>query len=108
MNLVERFWSRVDKANDCWVWTGAKTPKGYGKIYSNSKCVYTHRVSWELANENVIPEGIEVCHHCDNPSCVRPEHLFLGTSKDNRLDSMNKGRATPPPPSDGMNNGRAK
>jgi hypothetical protein len=91
----ERFWSKVDKSNDCWVWTGCKNKKGYGVagsgIIGGSK--RAHRACWEYCNGK-IPDGLGVLHKCDNPPCVNPEHLFLGTNQDNVDDRERKGRAS--------------
>ncbi len=94
--FVSRFWSRVDKTSACWLWTGGKTTAGYGILYSNgrgSRRVYAHRVVWELTS-GPIPEGLLVCHTCDNPPCVNPAHLWLGTDADNAWDKSRKGRST--------------
>ncbi len=94
MSLAERFWAKVDKSGDCWLWTGAKTGRGYGAInvLASGKFGHAHRVSWEMANGIAPPAGMSVCHHCDVPACVRPSHLFLGTAKDNAQDMVAKGR----------------
>lgn len=90
-----RFWSKVEKTDGCWEWKGRKLPKGYGKIGFKGKEEYAHRVSWIL-HFGEIPRKIQVCHTCDNPSCVRPSHLFLGTNSDNQLDCEMKGRRNRP------------
>lgn len=95
MPIDARFWSKVDKTGDCWVWTAGTRGRGshrYGAIRINGKNRSAHRVSWELTN-GPIPGGLVVCHHCDNPPCVRPDHLFLGTVQDNALDRDRKGRS---------------
>jgi hypothetical protein len=86
-----RFWSKVEKSGDCWKWR-ANTRKGYGSIKVNRKELYAHRHSWEIHN-GAIPPGLSVLHKCDNPLCVRPDHLFIGTQKDNMSDCSNKGRS---------------
>lgn len=87
----ERFWLRVRKTRGCWRWLGTSVGTGYGAIHVNGKNILTHRYSWELAN-GPVPKGLYVLHKCDNPSCVRPNHLFLGTYKDNFEDMRRKGR----------------
>ena len=88
---MDRLWSRVDKTGDCWVWTGATTTAGYGEIRFGGKVVRVHRLVYELT-VGPIPEGMGVLHRCDNPPCCRPDHLFLGTQRDNARDMVAKGR----------------
>ncbi|WP_461522897.1 HNH endonuclease signature motif containing protein [Rhizobium leguminosarum] len=80
----------------CLIWIGNVTTRGYGKISYQNKTLLAHRVSWELANNRRIPDGLFVCHRCDEPSCVNPCHLFLGTPKENMVDMVFKGRSKPP------------
>ena len=96
MDEQERFWSRVDRSpGGCWEWTGRRARGGYGEIWWHGRDQRSHRVAWELL-EGPIPEGLFVCHHCDNPPCVRTSHLFLGTALDNNRDRQAKGRTTGP------------
>ena len=91
---ADRFWPKVDKSGDCWPWTGTRLPKGYGQFGRGRRgagMAKAHRISWEL-HYGPIPEGLCVLHHCDNPPCVRPDHLFLGTQSDNLADMTAKGR----------------
>lgn len=85
------FWSQVEKTDGCWVWKGKKYGNGYGRSTVNGKRGPAHRHAWELTN-GPIPEGLYVCHHCDNKPCCRPDHLFAGTQKDNMQDWTNKGK----------------
>lgn len=95
--LVHRFWRNVDMSGDCWVWTGMRHPQGYGVISVNGRQVRAHRVAYELEVEP-IPSGAMVNHHCDNPPCVRPDHLYIGDAKTNARDMWARGRACMHPP----------
>jgi hypothetical protein len=89
-----RFWAFVIKS-DCWIWYGDRTKQGYGtysvKVNGKWQTIGVHRISYELYYGS-ISDGLFVCHHCDNPPCLNPEHLFLGTAKDNVQDMLHKGR----------------
>ena len=94
MTPEERFWSKVDRTGECWRWTASRTSAGYGKASTDGRLDGAHRIAWRLAY-GAIPDGMWVLHHCDNPPCVRPEHLFLGTHRDNMADARAKGRLSP-------------
>lgn len=96
--LVDRFWEMVRRgpSEECWPWTGSTRAGGYGAIAvrvpgRRHRLAPAHRVSWELHN-GPIPDGLQVLHRCDNPPCVNPAHLFLGTNDDNVADMLSKGR----------------
>lgn len=92
-----RFWERVDKRgpDDCWPWMGFRTSTGYGRTSLLHRTYQAHRVSWALAF-GPVPDGLHVLHRCDNPPCVNPAHLFVGTHEDNMRDREKKGRCVHP------------
>lgn len=90
---VDRFWAKVDTSGECWLWTGALVA-GYGSFFVNNAHVKAHRFSYALVH-GPIPDGLDCCHHCDNPPCVRPSHLFAGTRLENMQDMVTKGRGVP-------------
>jgi hypothetical protein len=97
----ERFWSKVQKTDGCWEWKAAQNSAGYGIFGIGDeekphRIERSHRISWRL-HHGEIPPGMFVCHHCDNRKCVRPDHLFLGTNRDNMHDCAQKGRSSKPP-----------
>ena len=89
------FWSLVNKTPGCWEWIGRFGNAGYGQVKRNGKNKGAHRISYELTH-GAIPAGLCVLHRCDNRKCVRPDHLFLGTKRDNTRDMIQKGRAKKP------------
>lgn len=92
-NYVERFWGHAQPkgANECWPWHGARNVGGYGAANRHAINVPAHRMSYEI-NIGPIADGMKICHTCDNPPCVNPEHLFTGTQQDNLRDMERKGR----------------
>jgi hypothetical protein len=101
----KRFWSKVDIRgdNECWEWRYCKQSKGYGSVgIGNGKTALAHRVAYQLAKEET-PDGLIVCHSCDNRTCCNPNHLWLGTIADNNRDMVSKGRNAT-----GEKSGRAK
>jgi hypothetical protein len=104
VKLEDRFWGKVNKGPGCWEWTAGKSTAGYGGFKVDGIQMKAHRFVWELVHGS-IPDGMLVCHHCDNPGCVNPEHLFLGTPQDNMDDKVKKGRHKSP---SGSRHGMAK
>lgn len=102
--LAARLWPRVILGDGCWEWTGPRNPNGYGTLAFEGRPQRAHRAAWEVSR-GPIPAGAHVLHRCDNPPCVRPDHLFLGSNKDNVADRHAKGRDAH---NKGESGGRAK
>lgn len=94
---MKRFWSKVEVRgmDECWTWVANTTPTGYGMFWFKGKMRRAHRVAWILTN-GPIPDGLCVCHRCDNPGCMNPQHLFLATQEGNIQDRVQKGRSARP------------
>jgi hypothetical protein len=101
--LVVSFWSHVKKTGGCWLWMGAKYRNGYGVFgWRNKRNITAHRAAYVLTHGG-IPDGMDICHTCDNRGCVNPSHLWAGTPTDNMRDCKKKGRTAR-----GERNGQAK
>ncbi len=96
--LAERFYDYAmpEPNSGCWLWLGSWDRRKYGQLRVDGRLRYASHVSLGLAG-TPVPAGMSACHHCDNPPCVNPGHLFIGTQKDNTRDMMAKGRSKPPP-----------
>src|SRR3954471_2706020 len=93
-DIALRFWAKVEKTDSCWYWKAALDAKGYGVIQINGKTHKAHRIAYELTYGVSLGE-LFACHACDNPPCVRPDHIFAGTAADNAADRKSKGHALP-------------
>lgn len=97
VRFERRLWTRIEKSSSCWVWQGALNSTGYGVIgvrkHGHYQQYRVHRVVYELLVA-VVPDDLILCHTCDNPRCCNPDHLFLGTHRDNAVDRQSKGRGS--------------
>ena len=91
---IKLFWGKVDKTDSCWNWKGKAKKNGYGQFYIHRKPHYAHRIAFQISTGKST-NNLCILHHCDNPLCVNPKHLF-GTQRDNVLDCIRKGRSNPP------------
>lgn len=90
-SMEDAFYRWVDKGGDCWEWTGARDPQGYGVFCYAKKTYKAHRIAVQLDGRS-FRKGEYACHHCDNPGCVNPDHIYVGTPKDNMRDALERGR----------------
>ena len=91
---LERFWSKVDKTttpDGCWIWKAGLTSEGYGEIWINGRVRKAAICAWELEYKKSFPKGKMACHTCNNPSCVRPDHIYVGDNSTNMLDAVEAG-----------------
>lgn len=97
MTGLHRFWEKVAQSDGCWEWTGAKHPFGHGQMWWKGRVHYAHRISWDIHYGELPDPKKVVAHHCDNPSCVNPDHLFLTDQRGNLKDMRTKNRDNKPP-----------
>ena len=93
-SAIDRFWSRVEKTDTCWLWMGCLASNGYGFFKYDYRQMRAHRFAWQITY-GPVPKNMLVCHKCDVRRCVNPEHLFIGTQLDNIHDMLKKGRERP-------------
>jgi hypothetical protein len=104
---IQRFWRQVEITDGCWIWTGYRNASGYGRMRIHGigrAMIFAHHISYEI-HHGPVPDGGWVLHHCDNPPCIRPDHIYLGTPKQNSQDAVTRGRR---PDVRGENNGFSK
>lgn len=94
---IDRFLGKIEKTKSCWLWLGSRSGKGYGSFWLNGRKRPASQVAWSMANKQSFPSGMFACHTCDNPKCVNPDHIFVGTPKDNTQDAILKNRFKPVP-----------
>jgi len=93
-DFASRFWAKVEKGDGCWRWLGSTDSKGYGHVrLQGGRMQQAHRTAWELTTGKKLSPHVKLCHHCDNPACVRPDHMFPGTQAQNLADMRAKGRS---------------
>lgn len=95
LSVEERFWSKVDRSGDCWIWMASIDSRGYGHFWFNGRLARAHRVAWILTN-GPFPEGKQSNHRCHNRRCVRPDHIYPGTASENVRDTEEAGRGNHP------------